>query len=296
MSSPFAESGVMPLVGPQGEEPPAVNADSVARSPNSAASHGPQSTPPEQRNLLSRVIPALLLMHRPKPRQRDLATEGEGYVQEFCRHLLDAPYAQVNGYLDELAASGMSGERLLEDVLSPAARALGEAWEEDEVTFTDVTLAACTLHRLLRERKWSEEPVSLPFEEGAGAFCIVTLAGDDHMLGALIVAEMFSLHGWCVDSLLAASHADVMTKLSTEHLDVLGVSMSLSHNLSEVARMIADFRVASLNPDLKVIVGGPSFDQDSNIVALTGADAFLTDAQSAPKVAAALRGEPKIRR
>ena len=263
-----------------------------------SASHRDRPAPIAGRSgasLLARMVPSLLLAHREAAASAKLYPSDEDQVRSFCDLLLAAPYADVQRMIDELEGSGMSGQKVLAEVMAPAARRLGDLWEEDQVTFTDVTLGLCTLHRLLRERRWGGRAVSEPLIGAGGSVCMITLPGDDHIFGAMLVAEMFRLQGWFVSTLIGASHKDLTDKLAQDSLDVLGVSVAFGHSVADVARLIADCRAASSNPDLRVIVGGPAFDHEPDIVERLGADAWIADAESAPVIAAGLRARPTIR-
>jgi len=64
----------------------------------------------------------------------------EGCIDEFVQQLLTDELEVACAYIDSVRVRGVSLSRVYLELLAPAARKLGEMWEEDRVSFADVTL------------------------------------------------------------------------------------------------------------------------------------------------------------
>jgi methanogenic corrinoid protein MtbC1 len=188
-----------------------------------------------------------------------------------CSHML----------LDELLARGLSNRQLLCDLLSGTAEELGELWEEDRADFAEVTMGLCHLHRVLRERGWSDDS-STETQAPGPSMLMTTFGGEQHIFGAMIAAELFAKAGWNVTTMVGAPHDEVRRHLADNAIDVLGISATHLHDEENARSEIAAFRAASRNPSLKVIVGGQAFLRQSDLFTRVGADAMAEDAEAAP--------------
>ena len=99
------------------------------------------------------IIPRLFLAHRalsgsgpPETGQDNVLTS-----EAFARLVLVSESDEILAHVETLLDHGMTLERVFLDLLAPVARKLGEFWEEDHCTFTDVTLGLSRLHRVLHE-------------------------------------------------------------------------------------------------------------------------------------------------
>lgn len=89
------------------------------------------------------IIPRLLLAHR-APCAFIAPLEAAPLrldVDSFLEALLEPEFEASLDHLARLVRSGASVQRLLLDLLSPAARRLGALWDEDRCSFAEVTLA-----------------------------------------------------------------------------------------------------------------------------------------------------------
>lgn len=99
------------------------------------------------------VIPRLLMARR--PHQAALAAgvidqDQKQQVDNLVALLLKSDQATTNEFVETLHDAGTPVELLLLDLLSPAARVLGQMWEDDTCTFSDVTIGILRLGNVLR--------------------------------------------------------------------------------------------------------------------------------------------------
>ena len=82
--------------------------------------------------------------------------------------------------------------------------------------------------------------------------------------------------------------AEAASIVSGTWIDVAGFSIGSMSRLDGLAHCIRSVRRASHNPDLYVMVGGPLFLAQPDLVTRVGADAAATDAASAVRQAGGL--------
>ena len=94
----------------------------------------------------SEIIPRLLVAHATGPHADIDADAARTTVISAAEVAAFAPLAlqveadELLDYVDGLVARGVPLDSLLVDLLAPAARQLGEYWEDDRCDFVDVTM------------------------------------------------------------------------------------------------------------------------------------------------------------
>lgn len=240
------------------------------------------------------IIPRLVKAHRVAEPLADAAQAWPGSarprdtaVDDLAQIILANQAGVAAGYIDGLRAEGVTLETLYLDVLTPAARRLGEMWEADLCDFTQVTVGLWRLQQLMYE-------LSPAFQDDAQRgvqryrAMLVPVPGSQHTLGLLMVAEFFRRAGWGVWGDPAAAQADLVEAAQTHWFDMVGFSVGAVSQLDHLKAAIAAIRRASLNPSIVVMVGGPVFLDMPALVAEVGADATAPDAALAVDVAVRL--------
>lgn len=209
-------------------------------------------------------------------------------VEEFVRVIRGLTEAGLDGYISGLLEDGAKPEAIYLDLMAPAARRLGELWEEDACSFMEVSLSLGRMQRVLRRLEGQFLSMAGE-EEGDGRRILLTgLAGEQHTLGLILVAEFFIRDGWSVEVGTPFGSGDPLSRLAEEWYDVVGFSMACDDHLDRLADGIRRAREVSRNPDLRVLVGGPPFVADPELARKVGADGSATDARLAPRVAGEL--------
>ncbi|MEM8772441.1 MAG: cobalamin B12-binding domain-containing protein [Pseudomonadota bacterium] len=235
------------------------------------------------------IIPRLMLAHRgalsgaePEKLSGEKLTEQDH--QEFLQYILHGSATSARQHAEMLLKRGVPREDLLLGLLAEAARKLGEMWEQDLCDFTEVTIGLCRLHEIVRKNS-PDKQHSIPQSSSASPrILLATACGDQHVFGVVIVADFFRRAGWRVSSEPGATEAELVEILAERHFDVLGLSAACGVIADDIAGEIKNLRSASSNKDLKVLVGGRLFLEDSELIEKVGADAFAGDARSATEI------------
>jgi methanogenic corrinoid protein MtbC1 len=244
------------------------------------------------RSMELELIPRLLQHARATSAPVDLpANRSVAITEADVKALVDACLAHdeercpdlVTGLID----AGAPLERICLDLLTPAARTLGELWEDDEVDFLEVTLGLGRMQRVVRDlgRRLA---AATPMSDDAGQAFICGMPDEQHSLGIAMVAEFFVADGWGVTVGPPLGAEDVMHEVAAHWYDVIGLSAGLTERVPKIADVIRAIRHASLNADLAVMVGGRAFLGRPDLVTSVGADASAPDAAQGPLVARTL--------
>ena len=231
------------------------------------------------RFLQTEIIPRLMLVHRVADKSYDepLRRPIEKDVSEFSRLLAQESLEQAKHFVRALISQGISVETIFMDVFAPAARQIGKHWEDDRLTFTEVTIALSRLQCLVRELGVTSDPFTGQWKHDR----IVALSpapGEQHILGILLVEELLRRAGWEV---LCETSTTIVELVRTSTVAVVGFTASDAKRIDALTDLIRKVRAASRNPKLFVMVGGPCFANNRELVKRVGADATAADAREA---------------
>lgn len=233
----------------------------------------------------SDVIPRLILAHRPPSRRATVPIVGDGLpnarkVADFTDVLLAHDSGAAESFVDLIRTHHVSLESIYLDLMTPAARRLGELWGADRCHFTDVTIALGQLQRMLRELSHAFCDEGLAWGFGRRAL-LVSTPGEQHTFGALMVAEFLRRAGWDVSSEPGAMRNDVLAIVRRERFALVGLSASCERHMEPLASTIRAIRHESLNHSVGILVGGNIFIEHPELVAYVGADATAIDSRDA---------------
>lgn len=210
-------------------------------------------------------------------------TEVSHFAQAAITEDVDLLFAR----LDALRLRGFTDEALCLELLTPAARLLGFLWEEDLCSFNDVTVGLFRFQQLLQ--RMSDRAPTGPDSDRTALFA--TVPGEQHTFGVLMAADAFRREGWRVVVETDANAAGLARLAATESFDLIGLSVCNDRDPAEVSALIARLRATSLNPGVKMMVGGRFFDTNPHLVAMVGADGGAEDAAASVRRAESIVGQ-----
>lgn len=237
------------------------------------------------------IIPRLLLAHtrntgRPATStasvKRQPEKPGEEDLAEFTRLILNHEASVGLSFIDSLRRRGVHVDSIFLNLLAPAARRLGEMWESDDTDFVAVTIALGRLQQNLHDlrRAFLDDTVEAAFNPRRR--CILTsYAEDQHIFGALMVAEFLRRANWMVVFEPCQSIAATRRSIAEEWFAIAGLSISTEHDIGQLKSEIAEIRRVSNNPDIAVLVGGRLVNENPELVKYVDADATAANADLA---------------
>ena len=267
----------------------------MSQGSQSWRSVGDEQSPADacKKSLLSvielQIVPQLVRAHR------DQLPSGSGSAGPYIPPSADvvAEFAQLCHLEDEKACWEMV-DRLMHDrrgapeillkLIAPAARYLGELWNQDRLNFSQVTLG------LLRMQNMTHHYSSLSrrssHREGPKFRAMVAAApGSQHLLGLTMVSEFFVNDGWDVHVEVATTEKKLLGAVQANWFEVLGLSVGLLQQLDTLPALVKALRRHSLNPRIGVLLGGVAFTQVGSAGECYGADAVCLDPLAAMRVA-----------
>ena len=191
-------------------------------------------------------------------------------------------------HVDVFLQRGVTIDTIFVDLLAPAARHLGEMWDEDTADFVTVTMALWRLQEVVRELS-----ARVPVRGGMGEAHALTalfavMPGDDHSFGTVIVEDVFRRAGWATDLMTDTSTSTLLAMVARNHYDLVGLTVSGTVCADDAPSLINAVRSVSRNPFVGIMVGGSIFNVAPQLATEIGADATAPDALQALSVAGTL--------
>ena len=238
------------------------------------------------RMIESEIIPRLMMAHAPRDAEPVEAGEGGLDAQTldaFVRMTLTREAPALTAYIEGLIQDGLPLERAYVELMVPTARRLGDDWNEDLISFTDVTIGLSRLQQVVRGLA-----VRFPTRGAAAdarSACFVTAPSEQHAFGLFLVEDQFRRAGWRTWLDTAATREDAAQAVSLDWFDVFGLSATSDTPVEAIAATIALVRKCSPNPRLFVLVGGRLFIDEPDLGDTVGADSVAATAADALSLA-----------
>ena len=204
-------------------------------------------------------------------------------------HLRRGDETRAIATVESLMFSGCSALQLYLEVLTLAARDLGEMWCADECSFGDVTLALASLHKIAG-RYCNHLEQEVPQVTGMNSAFVAAVPGQTHIFGATMLEIFFRAAGWNTAISLDESEASIATHLAAEHYDIVCLSAAHDEDVDLCKRLIRKIRTVSLNRDIHILVGGRPFNERPSFTSAVGADETASNALAALETASRICG------
>lgn len=212
---------------------------------------------------------------------------GSADLQALTQATLQDDLDAARALCTRLKRQGVPVRALLADLVTPVARHLGDLWGGDACDFVHVTIATSLLRQLVLEI--APPPDSdAPADPDALRIMLAPVPGSQHTLGLLVLSRYFQLAGWAVWSTPCATLAEVRDHASQVWFDAIGLSIGSRLHAPMLADTISALRASSVNPDVRLIVGGPALLDDDTLGQSAGADGAALDAEGAVRIARVL--------
>ncbi|MFL5258041.1 MAG: B12-binding domain-containing protein [Rhodopila sp.] len=214
-----------------------------------------------------------------------LTTEDD--TLKLVRLLLNNDVADSIGFIETLLARGVTPAALYLGLITEAARHLGALWDDDRCHFADVTISMGRLQQVVRAISPKFQAAALGRPQ-TNSILLMPAPGEQHSFGLVILSEFFLREGWHVVGGPISSRNDAADIVRSTWVDVVGFSISSAVRVPVLTSCIRDVRSASINTDIKVMVGGSLLQTQPGVLREVGGDAFATDAPGAVRVARGL--------
>ncbi|MDJ0628125.1 MAG: cobalamin B12-binding domain-containing protein [Rhodobacter sp.] len=243
--------------------------------PDYAAARGEIREDQSVESLASRVI-SVLAARVNGPR----SGVDDRFVDRICGAAQSDDASEHRNAIKEMLAGGVERTTIAEVYIPIAARRLGAAWCEDQVSFTEVTIGTSRLQSMLRSLGdvWSGD-VAEPHEVQPTVLMVVPV-DEYHTLGAMVATGQLRRAGVSVRLCIGQPMSVLLDLVETFNFDAIMISGASSENLEKLRKLIVDIRYALQKPT-PVVIGGAVMELANEIKAITGADHATDDVQEA---------------
>jgi methanogenic corrinoid protein MtbC1 len=235
------------------------------------------------------IIPRLMLAHRSPQECAEGLPIAPGSVTShevdaFARLVLSPNESLALNCIESIRMRGVSIETVYLELLAPAAKVLGQFWEDDVCDFSEVTIGLGKLQQLLHRLS---ADLSRPDEQASNGLRVLLLPapGEQHTFGLAMVAEFFRRDGWDVAGGPAESQEAWLQLARSQHFDLIGFSLGVEEHVDRLTAYINTMRKVSINRRVGIMVGGPVFAAHPEFAARLGADVVASSGRDAPAMA-----------
>ena len=184
--------------------------------------------------------------------------------------------------IDAEMAGGAVPETIINDMIIPALRRVGDLYEQRVYYLPQLIYSAEAAHAAFGYLEKHFMPAAAAAKKKV---VMATVKGDIHDIGKNLVAMLLKNHGFAVIDLGKDVPAQTIVDTAVqEDADIIGLSALITTTAREMEKVVLLVREAGIRA--KVMVGGAVITED--YARSIGADAYAPDAAGAVKAAAAL--------
>ncbi|QYZ69293.1 cobalamin B12-binding domain-containing protein [Neotabrizicola shimadae] len=203
------------------------------------------------------------------------------------------PGSGVSGEIvDALSAARVSASQAVATYIPEVARVLGRGWEEDRYTFAEVTIGAARLQELLHRFQGDLTADSVDGRTLSTALVVVP-PGEQHTLGAMVVAMMLREKGVSVNIQFGPALSDLARLMASRRFDAALVSVANSDKAETAAKVVKTIKNLSKGRML-VAVGGPGCAQMHDALVSSGVDLITNDLEAVVSGFGLQKQEPDV--
>lgn len=229
------------------------------------------------------VIPRLLLMHGASPSHPRVGPQvllNEMHVDVLARLAAEGDAGSAGAYVHALLDAGATEEQVFLELLAPAARLLGQKWEDDLYTFSQVTIALWRMQQILHDHRGRTLTIG-GAQPARGRALLAVAPGAQHSFGVSMVSDLFGRAGWEVTQVVGGDWPAIKAAVSENWFDILGFSASTASDVAEIGSAILMLRKAAMNARLLIMVGGAATGIPALASVVSAADLVGADVRAA---------------
>ena len=159
-----------------------------------------------------------------------------------------------------LKTHGVSINYIVLDLIPTIARRLGKQWEDDTLSFAEVSIGVNRLERVIHKLDYLFQVTQLE-KRGDHSILISVFPESQHSLGTLILSNYFIHSGWRVYRPENTSLKSISRELESNKHDAIAISISCDEQLERLPNTINVLREKSKNPKIIVLIGGPLYNK-----------------------------------
>jgi len=175
--------------------------------------------------------------------------------------------------IEQALGRGLSRAEIYLEVLAPSQIRLGEMWHEGSINVAQEHLATTITMEMMDYLRQGMTP-----RKGLGMRAVVTpVEGDQHTIGARMIADFLAMDGWEVFFLGNGTPGkDLAEFVRQRNADLVALSSTLPEFLANAATAAGAIREAN-SPPPKILLGGKALDRTTQGAEELGCDATAGD-------------------
>lgn len=189
-------------------------------------------------------------------KQGDVLADEE--IDRITQLLLSTEDGAFELAITVLKTHGVSINYIVLDLIPTIARRLGKQWEDDTLSFAEVSIGTNKLERVIHKLDYLFQVTQLE-KRGNHSILITNFPESQHSLGTLILSNYFIHSGWRVYRPENNSLKSISKELETNSRDAIAISISCDEQLQQLPNIISTLREKSQNPKIMVLIGGPLY-------------------------------------
>lgn len=203
-------------------------------------------------------------------------------IEHLCHALLSDDDTAGAQFISDARSEGVSVTSIYLNYLAGAARMLGKWWEEDHVSFMDVTRGTSRMYAIMRALRHSFAPASSSLTKIA---VFASVPGETHILGVRMAADLFRKVGWDIELKIGKTHDELVAEIMQSEATVIGLSASGARSVKPLSRLVLALRIGK--PTAAIFVSGNIITEEEDTIALLDIDGMVTDIEAAKVLATA---------
>ena len=184
----------------------------------------------------------------------------EEEVNKLTNLLLDSQEGSFEFAITILKTHGASINYIVLELIPEIARRFGKQWEDDSLSFADVSMGVSKLERAIHKLDYLFQANQLDRQQNKAIF-ISGFPGSQHSLGSLIFGNFLTFCGWQVHRPNQTNIDSIIYGVSSKILQAIAISVSTNQQLEQLPSLIDLLRQKSQNPKIIVLVGGPLYNK-----------------------------------
>lgn len=218
------------------------------------------------------------VIRRLAERDDDFSMEApsDDQIQRLCFALLSEDHLAGAAFITDVRSAGATIDAVYLKYLARAAQMLGEWWDDDLVSFPEVTLGTSRMYAIMRAMRHQ-----MPFRPGSvsRSAIFVSVPGETHTLGVRMAADLFRQDGWDIDLQINEDHDSLVAHIVQSGVPLVGISAGGQHALQSLSRLIVALRIKT--PATALFISGQVAEEDVDAIKLLGVDGIVNDIDAA---------------
>ena len=185
---------------------------------------------------------------------------GDEEINRITQLLLSTEDGAFELAITVLKTHGVSINYIVLDLIPSIARRLGKQWEDDTLSFAEVSIGVNRLERVIHKLDYLFQVTQLE-KRGNQSILITVFPESQHSLGTLILSNYFIHSGWRVYRPENTSMKSISQEIESHSHDAIAISVSCDEQLELLPNTISALREKSKNKKIKVLIGGPLYNK-----------------------------------